>query len=89
MAKGVIFNRHGHKDYYDWKDIITVDIENLEDETIGTLKSHPKVFVGFYSHAAFRQKCDAKVTSSSASERALADMFLGWMRRCSVTGIHL
>jgi hypothetical protein len=32
--------------------------DDVKESTFGTLKKHPKVYVGFFSHSAFRNKCD-------------------------------
>jgi len=64
MAKGVIFNRHGDHDYYDWKDVETVAGEDdVRDEKFSNYQKHPKAFFGLYSHAAFREKCDTGCAS--------------------------
>ncbi|ORY08992.1 hypothetical protein BCR34DRAFT_665774 [Clohesyomyces aquaticus] len=59
MARGVIFHRHQFNDYYLWKDLMTVSGESdIRDESYGKLLKHPKAFIGLYSHATFRAKCD-------------------------------
>lgn len=59
VASGVIFNRHHWHDYYDWADVNTVSgLDDVRADVLGSGKNHPKVYVGLYSHSAYRSKCD-------------------------------
>lgn len=72
---GVIFNRHGDHDWYAWKDIETVFGEgDVKEQKFGTLKKHPKVYVGFYSHSAYRRKCDASMNDGCDLVSLLPDL---------------
>lgn len=51
-----------------WKDIQTVNMDgDLRDTTVGKLKMHPKVYVGFFKHAGFFEaKTDVEVYSAGS-----------------------
>lgn len=60
MATGAIYNRHAEHDYYDWSELETVfGDDDVREEKYGHLKKHPKAYVGFYSHSAYRNRCDS------------------------------
>ena len=67
----MIYNKHGDHNQYDWGDIITVDVDvfpgptDFMDETVGNKKKHGKVFVGFYSHAAFPDIDTSRLTDDT------------------------
>ena len=74
----IVFNEHGWKNHYGWKDIITVDVDvpgtsDVTDETVGKGKRHPKVFVGFLSHSAFKDKDTSRQTMAAPATKAIAN----------------
>ncbi|KAL8919112.1 MAG: hypothetical protein Q9172_005142 [Xanthocarpia lactea] len=55
---GAIYNKHCLHDHYSWDELNTVDVDvpgttDVKDETTGLNRKHPKVYVGFFSHASF------------------------------------
>ena len=58
----MILNFHNEFHRYEWPDLVTVDNiddeHDLKNEEPGANKAHAKIYVGFYSHAAFVYKCD-------------------------------
>ncbi|KAL8952136.1 MAG: hypothetical protein Q9222_001948 [Ikaeria aurantiellina] len=55
---GAIYNKHCMHDHYTWDQLNTVDIDvpgttDVANEATGLNRRHPKVYVGFFSHASF------------------------------------
>ncbi|KAL8767862.1 MAG: hypothetical protein Q9209_005754 [Squamulea sp. 1 TL-2023] len=55
---GAIYNKHCMRDHYRWDELATVDVDvpgttDVTDEATGKNRKHPKVYVGFFSHASF------------------------------------
>lgn len=54
----VVFRQHGIKVHKQWNKVMTVDGESDVRTNTFANKAHPKVYIGFYSHASFPDKCD-------------------------------
>ncbi|KAL8864260.1 MAG: hypothetical protein Q9174_007415, partial [Haloplaca sp. 1 TL-2023] len=55
---GAIYNKHCLHDHYTWEELNTVDVDvagstDVSNENTGLNRKHPKVYVGFFSHASF------------------------------------
>ncbi|KAL8627243.1 hypothetical protein Q9189_007064 [Teloschistes chrysophthalmus] len=55
---GAIYNKHCMHDHYSWDQLNTVHVDvpgttDVRDERQGLNREHPKVYVGFFSHASF------------------------------------
>ncbi|CAL8584840.1 hypothetical protein XPA_010423 [Xanthoria parietina] len=55
---GAIYNKHCMHDHYTWDQLNTVDVDvpgtsDITNESTGLNRKHPKVYVGFFSHASF------------------------------------
>ncbi|KAL8851478.1 MAG: hypothetical protein Q9221_003578 [Calogaya cf. arnoldii] len=55
---GAIYNKHCMHDHYSWDELNTVDVDvsgksDVTNENTGLNRKHPKVYVGFFSHASF------------------------------------
>ncbi|KAF2106743.1 hypothetical protein BDV96DRAFT_607212 [Lophiotrema nucula] len=63
-AHGVIFRVHGDHFFYNWQEIYTVSgLRDVRDDKFANAKNHVKVYVGEYSHASHRRKCDVGCAS--------------------------
>ncbi|KAF2418400.1 hypothetical protein EJ08DRAFT_683897 [Tothia fuscella] len=61
-----VYNRHDKHDIFEWNELETVWGEG-DVTTSGNDRYHPKVYVGFFSHAAYRHKCDATQACSTTN----------------------
>ena len=73
----IVYDEHGWKNHYAWGDVITVAVDvpgetDVKDETVGKKLNHPKVFVGFFSHAAFKDKDTSRQTMAAPSDKPIA-----------------
>ncbi|KAI4257026.1 MAG: hypothetical protein L6R42_005902, partial [Xanthoria sp. 1 TBL-2021] len=55
---GAIYNKHCMRDHYTWDQLNTVNVDvpgtsDVTNEATGLNRKHPKVYVGFFSHASF------------------------------------
>ncbi|KAL8887625.1 MAG: hypothetical protein Q9215_004846 [Flavoplaca cf. flavocitrina] len=53
---GAIYNKHCLHDHYEWNELNTVNVDgdsDVSNEATGLNRRHPKVYVGFFSHASF------------------------------------
>ncbi|KAL9630914.1 MAG: hypothetical protein Q9204_004482 [Flavoplaca sp. TL-2023a] len=69
---GAIYSKHCLRDHYDWDQLNTVDVDvtdgpsDIADEATGLNRRHPKVFVGFFSHASFPEIYKSRKTAFNA-----------------------
>lgn len=67
---GAQYNHHSAHDWFNWSDLITVDVDNTGDVNTGNVGSteagknlkHPKAYVGFFSHSAYDRADTSVVT---------------------------
>lgn len=51
-----IYQKDEWNDFYTWNQLQTVEPNDLRDDSQGRSLSHPKVYVGLFSHSSFRER---------------------------------
>ncbi|KAL9627599.1 MAG: hypothetical protein Q9204_006453 [Flavoplaca sp. TL-2023a] len=74
---GAIYNKHCFHDHYEWDQLNTVDVDvgsDVSNEATGLNRKHPKVYVGFFSHASFPEIYKSRKTHLNADCPELRDL---------------
>ncbi|MCJ1273319.1 hypothetical protein MMC21_001109 [Puttea exsequens] len=74
----IVDNEHSWHNHYGWGDITTIAVDvpgtsEVTDETVSKRLNHPKIYVGFFSHAAFPDKDTSRQTKAAPGSKDIAD----------------
>ncbi|KAL8644311.1 MAG: hypothetical protein Q9210_007319, partial [Variospora velana] len=77
--QGAIYNKHCMHDHYSWEELNTVDVDvagstDVKNENTGLNRKHPKVYVGFFSHASFPEINTSRKTAFNGECPKMRDL---------------